>query len=144
MQLIKPMLVRLQIGEQKHFPEHPSLTKEEMDRLLTPKTTFSGENIIFAAFDPNGEEVGFCWCVLFDPGTGLEGEIAELYVNPQTRGQGIAQELLENAKKLFADRETTLVHVWTRPENQVAANLYRKMGFMDTRQLVLTWYPNTD
>ncbi len=87
--------------------------------------------------------VGFCWCLLFDPGTGLEGEVAELYVTPDSRGQGVASRLVAEAVALFAKNRVTFACVWTREANEAAVHVYRRAGFDPTDQLVLTWYPST-
>jgi mycothiol synthase len=87
---------------------------------------------------------GFCWVVLFDPGTGLEGEVAEVYVAEPHRGKGLGGALVRRAVELFRERGVTLGYVWTRGENEPAVRLYRDSGFEPTRQLVLTWYPASD
>jgi len=102
---------------------------------------FQGENVILAVRVPEGL-AGFCWCVLFDPGTGLEGEVAEVYVASAHRREGVGRALLAAAIKLFEVRGVTLGYVWTRPENEWAVKLYREAGFSANRQLVLTWYPS--
>jgi ribosomal protein S18 acetylase RimI-like enzyme len=140
--LIKPLLVELHLGEQVHYSDHPQLSRGEIERNLTEiPSTFRGENVIYAVRDEVGEVVGFCWIVLYDPGTGLEGEVAELYVSAEHRGRGIGDMLVREAVKLFAERRVTLGYVWTRPDNDSAVRLYRSAGFEPNRQLVMTWYP---
>jgi ribosomal protein S18 acetylase RimI-like enzyme len=139
---IKPLLIELHLGEQVHYSDHPQLSRGEIERHLTEvPTAFRGENIIYAVRDEVGVVVGFCWIVLYDPGTGLEGEVAELYVAEEHRGRGIAKMLVGEAVKLFADRHVTLGYVWTRPDNESAVKLYRGGGFETNPQLVMTWYP---
>ncbi|MGH7883768.1 MAG: GNAT family N-acetyltransferase, partial [Candidatus Dormibacteraceae bacterium] len=104
---------------------------------------FRGENVVFAAYAEKNQLIGFCWVVLFDPGTGLEGEVAEVYVDNDYRGQGIGEDLVQQAVKLFQERGVTLGYVWTREENQAATRIYQRAGFEHGRQLVLTWYPTT-
>lgn len=140
--LIKPLLVELHLGEQIHYEDHPQLPREEIERhLASVPSAFTGENVIFAARDEVGKVVGFCWIVLFDPGTGLEGEVAELYVAEGHRGRGIGEMLVRRATRLFAERGVTLAYVWTRLDNEAAVHLYRSAGFEPNRQLVMTWYP---
>jgi len=140
--LIKPLLVDLHLAEQAHYEDHPQLSRWEIeDHLTTVPTSFRGENVIFAVRDDEGEVVGFCWIVLFDPGTGLEGEVAEVCVAAEHRGHGIGEVLMEQAVRLFRERGVTLGYVWTRADNEAAVRLYRSSGFEPTRQLVLTWYP---
>lgn len=139
---IKPLLVELQIGEQVHYADHPQLRREEIESQLSHvPAAFRGENIIYAVRDEIGKVVGFCWIVLYDPGTGLEGEVAEVYVAEGHRGRGIGEMLVRQAVRLFAERNVTLGYVWTRPDNDAAIKLYRNAGFEPNRQLVMTWYP---
>ena len=139
---IRPLLVELHLGEQAHYSDHPQLSRGEIERhLMEVPSAFRGENIIYAVRDELGEMVGFCWIVLYDPGTGLEGEVAELYVAEEHRGRGIASLLVGEAVKLFAERRVTLGYVWTRPDNDSAVHLYRSAGFETNPQLVMTWYP---
>src|SRR5437764_791345 len=106
--LIKPLLVELHLSEQTHYEDHPQLPREEIERHLTQiPSAFRGENVIYAVRDEVGQIVGFCWIVLYDPGTGLEGEVAELYVAEGHRGQGIGEMLVRQATRLFAERIVT-------------------------------------
>jgi len=140
--LIKPLLVELHMGEQVHYSDHPQLRREEIENHLAKvPSSFPGENVVFGVRDEIGDIIGFCWIVLFDPGTGLEGEVAEVYVSPDHRGRGVGEMLMQQAVRLFRDRRVTLGYVWTRPDNEAAVRLYRSAGFEHNRQLVLTWYP---
>jgi ribosomal protein S18 acetylase RimI-like enzyme len=91
--------------------------------------------------DPEGRVAGFCWCVLFDPGSGLEGEVAEVYVADGERGRGVGEALARRAVELLRERGVTLGYVWTRPQNEAAVRVYQRAGFSPSSQLVMTWYP---
>src|SRR5205807_5457962 len=94
--LIKPLLIELHMGEQVHYSDHPQLRREEIeDHIATVPMNFRGENVVFAVRDEIGDVIGFCWIVLFDPGTGLEGEVAEVYVAPDHRGRGVGDMLID-------------------------------------------------
>lgn len=139
---IKPLLVELQLGEQIHYSDHPQLPREEIERhLARVPEAFRGENVIYVVRDEIGKVIGFCWIVLYNPGTGLEGEVAELYVAESHRGQRVGEMLVRQAVRLFAERGVTLGYVWTRADNEVAIRLYSNAGFEPNRQLVMTWYP---
>ena len=105
------------------------------------QTISNVEKVYFPSGFTKGQVIGFCWVVLFDPGTGLEGEVAEVYVSPEHRGHGVGEVLIDQATQLFRDRAVTLGYVWTRPDNKAAVHLYESAGFERSRQLVLTWYP---
>ena len=97
--------------------------------------------MILAARSSEGEITAFCWCVFFDPGTGLEAEVAEVYVKPSFRGKGLGRSLLLRAVELFRQRGVTFASVWTRENNPRAVRVYEQAGFHRTDQLVLTWLP---
>lgn len=139
--LVRPLLRELMLEEQRHF-DHPQLSAEEIDRDIAdaPRSGFNGENIILAA-RAAGKVIGLCWCVLFNPGTGLEAEVAEVYVDPAFRSQGIGGRLLRQAVELFRARNVTFAAVWTRENNPEAIRLYEEAGFRRTEQLILTWLP---
>ncbi|MFI5286916.1 MAG: GNAT family N-acetyltransferase [Candidatus Dormibacteria bacterium] len=137
---VRAMLVDLALAEQQHF-DHPEETSEQLNARLSTSPTFSGENHILVARTPDGEALGLCWVVLFDPGTGLEAEIAELYVRRRGRGQGIAHRLMAEAMRLIRSRDVTFACVWTRGDNDAALAAYVAAGFAPTEQTVLTWLP---
>jgi ribosomal protein S18 acetylase RimI-like enzyme len=129
------------LAEQRHY-DHPQLSRDEIEHDLAqaPAAHFTGENIILAA--RLGERVvGLCWCVLFNPGTGLEAEVAEVYVDAAFRSQGIGGQMLRQAVQLFRQRNVTFAAVWTRENNPQAVRIYEEAGFRRTEQLVLTWLP---
>jgi ribosomal protein S18 acetylase RimI-like enzyme len=140
---IKPLFVELQLEEQPHFPGHPQHDARSLEGMVgTIEPRFVGENVVFVARDEQRALTGFCWVVLFDPGTGLEGEVAEVYVTQARRGEGIGEALVDRAVRLFRERGVTLGYVWTRRDNDAATRVYRRAGFSDTEQLILTWYPD--
>ena len=134
------MLVDLAVAEQRHY-DHPEESSERLSERLSTSPRFSGENHILVARTSDGEPIGLCWVVLFDPGTGLEAEIAELYVRPHGRGQGVAHRLMADAMQLLRSREVTFACVWTRGDNHAALAAYIAAGFAPTEQTVLTWLP---
>ncbi|HVA21715.1 MAG TPA: GNAT family N-acetyltransferase [Candidatus Micrarchaeia archaeon] len=140
LQEARTLLLDLLMAEQDHF-DHPRQSRADLDRGLPPATpSFVGENHVLVG-RAGGRIVGICWCVLHDPGTGLEAEIAELYVVPDCRRRGVAGGLVGEAIRLFETRGVTFACVWTRPDNRPALHLYETHGFGPTVQAVLTWYP---
>jgi ribosomal protein S18 acetylase RimI-like enzyme len=138
---VRALLVDLALEEQDKY-DHPRQTRQQIEHGMPPlRGSFVGENRLFVARGASGEALGVCWCVLFDPGTGLEGEVAELYVDPSARGRGIAGMLLREAMQLFRSRHVTFACVWTRDDNPAAMAAYRRAGFGETEQKVLTWLP---
>jgi ribosomal protein S18 acetylase RimI-like enzyme len=138
---VRAMLAALTLGEQERY-DHPRQSAAEVERsTAVPRARFTGENHVLVARDGEGPALGLCWCVLFDPGSGLEGEVAELYVRPEARGRGVAGALLREAMALFRRRRVSFACVWTRDDNPAAMAAYRSAGFLPTEQAVLTWLP---
>ena len=137
---VRAMLVDLALGEQPHYPP-PTETPEELSERLRPAPHFLGDNHILVARAGDGQALGLCWIVLFDPGTGLEAEVAELYVRPEGRGQGVAHRLMAEAMAVLRTRGVTFACVWTRGDNPAALAAYQAAGFAPTEQTVLTWLP---
>jgi len=139
---VRPLLLELYEFEQPFYADHPQFSRAELEGSVTDvPARFQGENVVLAVRAGVGL-AGFCWCVLFDPGTGLEGEVAEVFVSSAHRREGVGRALLRAAVDLFRERGVTLGYVWTRPENEAAVELYREAGFTPNRQLVMTWYPD--
>jgi GNAT superfamily N-acetyltransferase len=137
---VRAMLVDLALGEQRHF-DHPVESPEQLTERLRPSPHFTGDNHILIARASDGRAVGLCWIVLFDPGTVLEAEVAELYVRPEGRGRGVAHRLMAEAMDVLREREVTFACVWTRGDNPAALAAYQAAGFAPTEQTVLTWLP---
>lgn len=137
---VRAMLVDLALAEQRYY-DHPEESSDQLSERLSTSPRFSGENHILVARAPDGAAIGLCWVVLFDPGTGLEAEIAELYVRPDGRGQGLAHRLMADAMQLIRSRGVTFACVWTRGDNHAALAAYVAAGFAPTEQTVLTWLP---
>ena len=141
---VKDLLVELALDEEAAY-DHPQHSRDAIADSTGPiNPRFSGENHVFVARDHDGHAQGVIWCVLFDPGTGLEGEIAELFVRPAARGRGIAKSLCAEAMRLFRSRQVTFACVWTRDDNPAAMRAYLAAGFAPTEQAVLTWLPLPD
>jgi ribosomal protein S18 acetylase RimI-like enzyme len=141
MEEARPLLLAL-LEEQHSGGPHHMMRADIARGLLGPiRPAFRGENLILAARD-DADIVGLCWCVIFDPGSGLEGEVAEVFVQPSHRGRGLAAKLLLAAVDLFRERDVTFATVWTTPSNEAAVRLYQRAGFKPTDQLVLTWLPD--
>ena len=140
---VAAMLVDLTLAEQVHY-DHPRESREEVERRLRVAPRFSGENHLLVARDAAGHAVGVCWVVLFDPGTGLEAELAELYVRSEVRGGGVARNLVAEAVAFLRRRNVSFASVWTRDDNDAALAAYRAAGFALTQQAVLTWLPLPD
>jgi len=138
---VRRLLVDFAANEQKHY-DHPQQSPDEIEADTgTVRRHFVGENLVFCARSPSDEVIGLAWCALFDPGTGLEGELVELVVDPEWRGQGIAKDLCKRAMALFRERGVTFASVWTRGDNPAAMAVYESAGFRPTEQTVLTWLP---
>ncbi|HZN06015.1 MAG TPA: GNAT family N-acetyltransferase [Pyrinomonadaceae bacterium] len=89
------------------------------------------------AFDPNQQMIGFCingvgtWQgteTAYDAGTGVVREY---------RGRGVGKELFAFLTPRLRDKGIKQYLLEVLKTNTPAASLYRKLGFMDTRQLAV-------
>jgi len=141
MESVRPMLLDLLVEQQRYYKEQ-RMSRAQIDSELLGalKPDFAGQNVMLTVREA-GELAGLCWCVFFDPGTGKEAEVAELYVRHESRGRGYARAMLRRAVDLFTERGITLAAVWTHADNQAALRLYQEVGFKPAEQAVLTWHP---
>ena len=138
---VRPLLLDLLTEDQRHYGAGAAGRGGIEGLVSGVRPSFQGENLVLGVRDA-GELVAFCWCVFFDPGTGYEAEVAEVYVRPTHRGQGLATTLVRAAVRLFRERAVTFAAVWTHPANEAAVRLYEGAGFAPTEQVVLTWLPD--
>jgi ribosomal protein S18 acetylase RimI-like enzyme len=138
---VRPLLLELLNEDQRHYdrPGHDVAAVESLVGEVRP--AFDGENLVLGIRE-EGRLVAFCWCVFFDPGTGYEAEVAEVYVRPERRHRGLAKALVQAAVELFRERDVSFAAVWTHPSNEAAVRLYQAAGFAPTEQTVLTWLPD--
>ena len=137
---VRPLLLELLSEDQRHYPA--PATRADVEALVGEvRPGFAGENLVLGVRD-QGRLVAFCWCVFYDPGTGYEAEVAEVFVDPGHRGQGLARLLVARAVETFRSRGVTFASVWTHPANEAALSIYRAAGFAPTEQAVLTWLPD--
>lgn len=138
---VRHHLAQLEDEDQVYFGEEKRPRDEILQGIAPVVDHFVGDNIVYVCRDLEGRARGLCWCVLVDPGSGLEGEVAALYVEEDARGRGVASALVGRAVELFRMRGVTFASVWTGGANEAAAALYRRHGFDTPPQTVLVWYP---
>jgi ribosomal-protein-alanine N-acetyltransferase len=64
-----------------------------------------------------------------------KGHIVSIAVLPEHRRKGIATELVSRAAKELAEKEAEECFLEVRISNKPAQNLYRKLGFRETRTI---------
>jgi ribosomal protein S18 acetylase RimI-like enzyme len=70
--------------------------------------------------------------------SGADAFIAELFVEPSSRGRGVGRELLDATVRALRARGTCAVHLMVRPENEKARALYEQRGFQVIPRLLMT------
>jgi GNAT superfamily N-acetyltransferase len=63
--------------------------------------------------------------------SGLECYLAELYVVPPRRGQGLGRALMETAMDLARERGADLMYLGTGEDDAAARSLYESLGFLN-------------
>jgi ribosomal protein S18 acetylase RimI-like enzyme len=101
----------------------PAALAERIRQLLTAGET----KVLLGGREPRGLAV-----LRFRPSIwtqGLECYLAELYVVPDRRGQGLGRALMEAAIKLARDQGADYMDLGTSEDDEVARALYESLGF---------------
>lgn len=79
------------------------------------------------AEDDSGEVVGFCgmWLVIDS------AQITNVAVIEKVRGQKIGEGLMKEAMRVAKLHKIDIMSLEVRVSNEIAQNLYRKLGFID-------------
>jgi len=89
-------------------------------------TSLKQDNVrFFVARDTAGQAVGCGAVVLGD----AYGEIKRMYVNPASRGQGVARRLLQALESAARDSGCRLLTLESGPFQPEALSLYAALGF---------------
>jgi ribosomal protein S18 acetylase RimI-like enzyme len=88
------------------------------------------EGAVFVARDPAGSAVGIAtmdWRWSASRGARI-GHLEDLFVNPDARGQGIADALIEACAERCREEGAPALDWLTRPDNKRARSLYDRVG----------------
>ncbi|MBM7700511.1 ribosomal protein S18-alanine N-acetyltransferase [Kurthia huakuii] len=104
--------------EEAVFPTPWTLESFEMEMTKNTQATY------VVAIDDD-EIIGFCgmW-IVFD-----ESQITNVAVMPAGRGKGMGEQLMREAMRIAKERGCVVMSLEVRVSNDVAQNLYRKLGF---------------
>jgi ribosomal protein S18 acetylase RimI-like enzyme len=101
----------------------PAALADRMRQLLT-----SGDTLILLAGDgPDGLAVLRFRAAIWS--TGLECYLAELYVTPARRGQGLGRALMEAALREARERGADTMDIGVDEPDLAARRLYESLGF---------------
>lgn len=91
----------------------------------------NNESVIYLAFDKNEKAVGFVQLYPLFSSTRLKRFwiLNDLYVSPESRGQGFSRELIEEAKKLCRETDACAMLLETSITNEIGNSLYSSSGF---------------
>lgn len=101
-------------------------------RVFPTAATFSAPDGIFLVVEWEGADVGCGGLRTIDPGpTGAKRmEVKHLWLEPQTRGQGLGRALLAELERHAVARGATEVVLDTNASLEAAAGLYRSTGYV--------------
>jgi GNAT superfamily N-acetyltransferase len=105
-------------------PEPPVIA-ERIRRLMDDE----GLVTLLAGPEPHGVAVLRFRPSIWTPG--LECYLAELYVVPPRRGQGLGRALMEAAMDLARERGADLMYLGTGEDDVAARSLYESLGFLN-------------
>lgn len=95
------------------------------------------EAIVLMAFDDKNNAVGFALSYLTFSSLLLNKIVIlnDLFIDSSARKKGIAQDLIEETKKLAKEIGAPIIRLRTAKNNFTAQNLYHKMGFVRDEHL---------
>lgn len=98
----------------------------------------------FLVAEEDGAVVGFLLGIIQDEyamyRTGRYGMIHELWVEPESRGKGVATALLEGALERFRQAGVAQARLDTAAENHAAQQLFAKVGFRPSQLEMLVLF----
>jgi ribosomal protein S18 acetylase RimI-like enzyme len=139
---IRDLLAKLDYEDQIYWtPRAETLEQRQAKRSqVRISEDVRAKNVVFVGEEDNAI-VGFCWCTVIDRGVDEQGDIAELYVEKEYRGEGIGAELITAATQLFIKEKLAVAFVFTHYDNEDAIKLYENAGFKKIKQLALYFVP---
>lgn len=112
----------------------PDVMKIEKDSFPSPWTYEAYYNEVmlnqfahYIVLEINNEIIGYCglW-VIID-----ESHITNIAIDPQFRGQKLGEALLRQVMFVALQKGAKTMSLEVRVSNQIAQNLYRKLGFQN-------------
>ncbi len=100
-----------------------AFSKQQIASLLT---NYNALNLV-AKID--NEIVGFIIGMIQIERNSLVGHILTIDVSPRHRRKGIAQRLLQEIEKIFAEKNVKICCLEVREDNVAALKLYEKLGY---------------
>ncbi|MEQ8330621.1 MAG: ribosomal protein S18-alanine N-acetyltransferase [Longimicrobiales bacterium] len=83
--------------------------------------------VVLLVLEEDGVVAGYAvvWCILD------QGELSNIAVDPARRGRGLGTRILDHALEVARSRGVTSMYLEVRVSNRVAADLYRRRGFVE-------------
>ena len=83
--------------------------------------------VVLLVLEEDGVVAGYAvvWCILD------QGELSNIAVDPARRGRGLGARILDHAMEVARSRGVTSMYLEVRVSNRVAADLYRRRGFVE-------------
>ena len=97
---------------------------------LTESVTTPGGQVMLVA-EEAGRPVGLAFGI-FDKDRAKTGHVGGMWVEPEARGRGAGQALLDSAIAWARARELDRLELWVTEGNGAAVRLYERAGFTDT------------
>lgn len=95
--------------------------------LQTITNDIKNKNNIYYVFEDGGKVLGYCLLsYIFE-----EGNVAKIGVSKDFQHQGIATALYKECEKEAKKKGVTKIYLEVSEKNDVAINLYKKLGFTE-------------
>jgi ribosomal protein S18 acetylase RimI-like enzyme len=117
----------------------PQLNKLKQLRLVDGLANHPSALVLFVLYE--GEITGMTTCFINFSTFNVKAylNIHDIIVYDQFRGKGLGKALIEKLVEISVERDYCKITLEVREDNQVAQNLYRRIGFEESEPNMLFW-----
>ncbi len=126
-------LIRAQYKSEAGYDPAIHVSEEGLETIIKwmSKKLDSGDALLLAAYEES--PVGYVFAYVEHKNKKIWrydfGKIADIYVVPESRRQGIGKKLMEAAEEWFKQRGVSEIILEVSCKNEAAIEFYKKLGF---------------
>ena len=107
-----------------------AIAKRDVEKSFPEGVDTPGQELLCIVGEGGNAPLGYLWCKPDEDGPCVF--ISDFYILPAHRGKGYAKAALSALEDLFAETGHSEVRLRVASDNDIAQNLYRRVGFSPT------------